>query len=348
MTPEIFCRENPGLFHLSADDAESLDRYLRETGVLTDGERVVAAGPAGEGNMNRTVRAWTTERSLIVKQSLPWVERYPTIAAPWDRVLSEARFYALTMPHEQAAARMPRLIEIDATARVIVMDDLGEASDFTSLYAGESLALETARQLAAWLSDLHALTFDREQRMSLTNRPMRELNHEHLFRFPLDTENGLDLDAITPGLSDIARSLAGDAAYTARVAVLGEAYLSDGVSLLHGDFFPGSWLRGDDGPAVIDPEFAYFGRPEFDVGVLLGHLHLSGQGEAVLAAVTDGYSSQPGFDWRLAHAFGGVEIMRRLIGVAQLPLRLGLKEKQSLLRLSRDLVMVKSRSSRCA
>jgi len=37
--------------------------------------------------------------------------------------------------------------------------------------------------------------------------------------------------------------------------------------------------------------------------------------------------------------FAGVEIMRRLIGVAQLPLECGIERKGALLRLSRDLVL---------
>lgn len=38
-------------------------------------------------------------------------------------------------------------------------------------------------------------------------------------------------------------------------------------------------------------------------------------------------------------AFAGVEIMRRLIGVAQLPVRYGIEEKRRLLDLSRKLVL---------
>lgn len=339
MTPEELCLEHPALFQLAVGAEEPLERYLYDLGVLAGGERVLTAEPAGEGNMNLTVRARTSERSLIVKQSRPWVERYPTIAAPWDRVLSEARFYALIEAYEPIAARMPRLIEVDAEARVIVLEDLGEASDFTGLYAGEELAVDTAEIFAGWLSDLHALLFDDDVRGGLTNREMRRLNHEHLFRFPLDPENGLDLEAITPGLGTAARVLADDRHYVDRVTELGNAYLTEGPALLHGDFFPGSWLQGADGPAVIDPEFAFFGLPEFDVGVLLGHLHLSGQADALHAAVIDGYRPPQDFDWRLARAFAGVEIMRRLIGVAQLPLSIGLETKQALLERSRCLVL---------
>jgi 5-methylthioribose kinase len=44
-------------------------------------------------------------------------------------------------------------------------------------------------------------------------------------------------------------------------------------------------------------------------------------------------------DLGLVSAFAGVEIMRRLIGVAQLPLAYALDRKQALLQLSRRLVL---------
>src|SRR2546421_5684303 len=49
--------------------------------------RSLSAAPAGEGNMNYTLRIGTSERSFVMKQARPWVEKYPHIAAPWDRAL---------------------------------------------------------------------------------------------------------------------------------------------------------------------------------------------------------------------------------------------------------------------
>ena len=41
---------------------------------------------------------------------------------------------------------------------------------------------------------------------------------------------------------ELAQKMAADVSYVASVRTLGEAYLADGEVLLHGDFFPGSWL----------------------------------------------------------------------------------------------------------
>ena len=44
----------------------------------------------------------------------------------------------------------------------------------------------------------------------------------------------------------------------ARVTALGVRYLEDGDTLVHGDYFPGSWLRTGEGVRIIDGPFANF------------------------------------------------------------------------------------------
>jgi 5-methylthioribose kinase len=122
---------------------------------------------------------------------------------------------------------------------------------------------------------------------------------------------------------------------------LGIRYLdhSHGSCLIHGDYFPGSWLKTRDQVYVIDPEFCFFGPPEFDLGMMMGHLYLAGVFTELIASVYNLYTAAASINLSLALQFAGVEIMRRLIGVAQLPLRYDLPEKRRLLELSRRLVL---------
>ncbi len=174
---------------------------------------------------------------------------------------------------------------------------------------------------------------------------MRALNHEHIFALPLRPDNGLPLDEYTrtPGLAVVAGSLKSDAAYCRAVAELGERYLhGEGESLLHGDFFPGSFLQTQHGVRVIDPEFCFCGDAEFDVGVLTAHLLLAGEPAARAETVSTAYAPRPSGPFRreLVRQHAGVEIMRRLIGVAQIPtLVADLARKTDLLTLSRRLVL---------
>ena len=216
-----------------------------------------------------------------------------------------------------------------------MLQDLGEASDCTDLYDGAKLSASELDSLIAYLNELHAPYRSDDLQSAFANRRMRELNHEHIFALPLRPGNGLNLDAITPGLEAAAVEIKSDSAYCARVAALGRLYLGDMACLLHGDFFPGSWLRTAAGLKVIDPEFCFCGKPEFDFGVFLAHMLLSG---ASPAAVDQVQGSCRHGDWAHVRRFAGVEIMRRLIGVAQLPLTYGIEEKHRLLQLSRQLV----------
>ena len=133
-----------------------------------------------------------------------------------------------------------------------------------------------------------------------------------------------------------------DEDYVAQVRELGEEYLGDGDTLVHGDYFPGSWLRAGTGIRVIDPEFCFRGPRTFDVGFMLGHLHLAGQPDEICEELLARYATEAGLEAVAAartKQYAGVEIMRRLIGVAQLPLRCGIERKGELLAVSRDLVL---------
>lgn len=335
---EEFLRQHPDAYFLDAGDLGGLAAYLQACGWLAPGETLRGAGKAGEGNMNYTLRISTSARSFILKQARPWVEKYPHIAAPWERALIEGRFYEVVSEDSQLAAQMPKFLGLDAQSHILVLEDLGEAQDFTSLYRGAALTETQLEELADYLARLHRVPGDAERKSVFTNRAMRALNHLHIFDFPLQLENGFDLDTITPGLNKAARSLKLDAAFVSTVRDLGELYLRDGEALLHGDYFPGSWLKTARGVRVIDPEFCFYGPPEFDLGVLIAHLQLAAQDARLVERLLTSYRAPRELDHELIGQFAGVEIMRRLIGVAQLPVRLDLEAKTELLLHARELV----------
>lgn len=337
----------PRTYFLDPNDLDSLATCLTTGNHVAPHETIVGAEKAGEGNMNCVVRVWTSAGSFILKQSRPWLEKYPQIAAPFDRALVEGRFYRLVASSPTVAGQMPRLLWMDEQARMLALEDLGSASDFFPLYAREiTLPEQTLTDLLAYLSALHGLAPASEvEQEKLANLDMRALNHEHIFALPLRAENGLDLDAYTgtPGLAAAACSLKGDAAYVRAVTALGERYRQDpGDSLLHGDFFPGSFLRTSVGVRVIDPEFCFCGDAEYDLGIFAAHLLLAGEPAERAEQVLGLYQPPVGatISPELARQYAGVEIMRRLIGVAQIPtLHADLAQKSAWLELSRRLVL---------
>ncbi|MEM9408364.1 MAG: aminoglycoside phosphotransferase, partial [Acidobacteriota bacterium] len=83
-----FAASHPGVPLLSLEDPELTEATLRDVGWLAPDETFRSVERPGEGNMNLTLRVTTDRRSLIVKQSRPWVEKYDVIEAPFDRMLS--------------------------------------------------------------------------------------------------------------------------------------------------------------------------------------------------------------------------------------------------------------------
>jgi 5-methylthioribose kinase len=323
---------------LQASEPDEVTQYLVARGVIGAAEGPVRVAAAGDGNMNCTLRVITPRRRLIVKQARPWVEKYDHIPAPWNRSHVEAAFYESVAAVPGVGERMPALIHVDRDARVLVLEDLGDGGDYTSMYNGVRLSQRDCETLVDYLVRLRHVDVPAARRAVFANREMRTLNHEHIFQFPLAEDNGLALDGITPGLQAAADELKRDAAFVTRVRALGSRYLEDGAALVHGDYFPGSWVRTDGGAAVIDPEFCFLGSAEHDSGVMMAHLIMAGDTPAHIDAVTGAAAEDHG-DPGLARQFAGVEIMRRLIGVAQLPLSVPLERKRELLARARQLVL---------
>lgn len=341
-----FAAAHPGVLLLEAGDRAGVEGYLLARDLVAGGELPSRIERAGPGNMNLTLRVALRGRSLILKQGRPWVEKYDHIAAPWGRTLIEGRFYEAVRSVPAVSSRMPELLALDPDNHVLVLADAGAAGDFTSLYAGRAVSEADLAELLGWLSALAGVAIPDELRSGFANRAMRQLNHQHIFSLPLAEQNGLDLDRISAGLARAADELKGDRAYCGRVRQLGTQYLADGSRLVHGDYFPGSWVRAADGIRIVDPEFCFLGVREFDYGVTLAHLALARAGietaRQVLAA-----SGRERLDEAAVLGFAGVEIMRRLIGVAQLPLAYGLDGKRRLLEVSRSLAMAPERGLAC-
>lgn len=332
-----FAASHRDILMLDAGAQAPVERYLLAHRLMLPTERPCRIERAGAGNMNLVLRVSFGERSLILKQGRPWVEKYDQIAAPWERTLVEGWFYDEVRRTRAVASRLPQLLHLDEQHHILVLEDLGARSDWSSMYGGAALPLATLTELLDWLKALGATQVRPLARELFANRAMRALNHEHIFSLPLRDRNGLDLDAITPGLAALANDLRQDWTYCGRVAELGVRYLSDGSRLVHGDFFPGSWVQTPVGVRVIDPEFCFLGSPEFDYGVMMAHLALSGHPyNAAERVVTAALEER--LDERLVLGFAGTEIMRRLIGVAQLPAAYDLDTKRWMLELSRQLV----------
>jgi 5-methylthioribose kinase len=239
---------------------------------------------------------------------------------------------------------MPCLLDFDEKSALLVMEDLFAAEPLIDCYRGSRRFKQSQlNELAQYTSALHSLVVPANEREGFRNIAMRRLNHEHIFDIPLRQDGALSdmLERITPGLDRAADDLRQDRRYCDIVGKLGERYLRhEGPSLIHGDLFPGSLLQTGSGELrVIDPEFCFCGDPEFDIGVFYAHLLLSEHGEDAVSWWLQVALENKKHSDSLVFQYAGVEIMRRILGVAQLPVRLSLEAKRRLLEQSRAMVL---------
>jgi len=335
---------------LLANRQAEIESRLRALAWIAPDEPVLTLESPGAGNMNRILRVCLPTRTMVLKQAVPFVAKYPQIPAPIERLQVEATFYRLIAQQHALALRAPRVLGEDPANHLLCLQDLGTEGDMTWLYrlpaAGARRAL--GGQLTAlvyWLWKLHALDLQPARGPAvpscLGNHAMRALNHAHIFEIPFAADNGVELAA---PLREMQRELAADPALRDRAASLGRIYLGDAGHtsadvLLHGDFYPGSWLTHPTmGVMIIDPEFSFIGAPEFDVGVMMAHLTMAGFDQTEVGMLLRSYMTPPGFSYPLALAFAGMEIIRRLLGVAQLPLATDTATRAAWLQAARALV----------
>lgn len=314
-------------FTMNEKEPLVLQEYLQKHKLINEDETIRKLEVPGDGNMNLTLRVVTDKQSFVVKQSNGFVQKFPSIPAPRERAEMETEFYKRVQNLEGVMEFMPDHLFLDSKNYLQVIEDLGGSSDFTFAY-GEDRCLdrETVSTLIDFLKNLHGKTRGAE---SLENIEMRILNHEHIFILPFIKNGSIDLESIHPGLGHVANeTIFRSPAIADAARELGDIYLStNNHALLHGDFFPGSWLDTKNGIRIIDPEFCFTGTPEYDLGVFAAHLILCGWEQGEVYEVLDAYGK---LDKRLVMGFMATEILRRLFGVAQLPVTYSLEKKHLL------------------
>jgi 5-methylthioribose kinase len=342
---EHFSQLFPQAFFVDARNPNELSNYLSDTGFLLNNEHVMRLEKAGNGCMNLVLRAYTESRSFIVKQARPWMENNPGIEAPAERIVEEAGYYQLIAGECALKKYHPDFLYFDCESFLMVLEDIGNVSDFTHIYQKKvQLSTTDAIDLVNYLVLLHnnfstAAVYER-----IFNRDMRKMNFENIFVSPFRHHEGLGLNSIQPGFSEIAEPYLKDKVLIDNIKYLGRLYESDGDYLVHGDFYPGSWLKTSTGIKIIDPECCFFGPAEFDLAVFLAHLVISQQPEIIFKTVIAEYADNADFSRRLTVNYAGAEILRRLLSPVQLPLYLTLRERRDLMAEARKMLVAEQSS----
>ncbi len=310
-----------------------LQDYLFEKGWLEENEQLLRTEKPGEGNMNVVIRVQTNSRSFILKQSRPFVQKYQDVKAPIERVDVEYEFYK-SVTTEALKAHLPEALAFDNNDHILMLEDLGSCEDMTYIYNSKKVTDDTVKKLVGIVKELHKTKISEG---FPENLELRQLNHQHIFVLPFLTNNNFSLDEVQNGLQALSEPFKQNEKLKATISQIGEKYLSSGQVLIHGDYYPGSWMTCANHIHIIDPEFCFAGFAEFDVGVMAAHIIMATMNFEYLTLITNEYGDA--LDTSLTNKITGVEIMRRIMGLAQLPLQRSLEEKEYLLDVAQKLVL---------
>jgi 5-methylthioribose kinase len=299
--------------------------WLASLGLLDPGEPVLVEA-AGDGNINwvRRVRSRARERSYVVKQARPALERFPEYRVSTERIEFEARWYQTVERFDQEGI-CPRVHRFDAERKALVLEDLGGAERLGDLLARGGDAAPAAASLGRFLGAVHAGTRDPALADRFANHEMRALHGEHIYALPFRPNDF----PLSPAVRRRGQQIADEAELLARIEAAYQRYRGLSLALVHGDVQPSNVLLVAGAPRLIDAEIAHLGDPAFDVGQLVGHLWLRAlaRGEAkaaapALSAFWSAYSAAagptPGFGFGDALVHAGVEMLRRTLGAARI------------------------------
>jgi 5-methylthioribose kinase len=324
-----FKKTHPNRF-LLVDSIPETENYLKDHDWISAETHLTNLEKPGEGNMNYVLRAeFDNDTSMILKQARPWVEKYPQIYADEGRLLVEKAYYKIVESNEVLARLSPEIIDFDEENNILSMEDLGSAADFSFIYKeGYEISVEDGKQCIGYLNELSRVT---KISAMPDNMEMRKLNFQHIFSLPFSVENGFDLDEVQDGLQRLADPVISNKELFKKVTEWGDRYLGEGEILVHGDFYPGSMLKTKDGVKVIDPEFSFIGPVEWDISIFVAHLFMAEINPNIIEELFGMYEQPDEFSETAFAGFVGTEIIRRIIGLAQLPLSLTLPQKKELL-----------------
>ena len=309
-----------------------IEKYLKkELNIFSSDEQIHNVEVPGEGNMNVVLRVETNKKSFILKQSRPYVNKYPNIKNSEKRIIVEDQFYELIIKSE-IQKFFPKKIDFIKKDLILLIEDLGQCRDMSYLYSSKNMNLDHFNSLIYILESIHKTKVNSFP----SNYSLKELNHEHIFVLPFQ-KNDFQLDDIQSGLKKLSTYITNDSNINDVAKRIGDMYLKVGNTLLHGDYYPGSWMQKDDNVYVIDPEFSHLGFKEFDLGVMAAHLTMITESEDYLNKIIKAYSEN--IDKSIFYKVSGIEIIRRIIGLAQLPLDMSLNAKEKLLNIAKKMIL---------
>ena len=268
-------RQAPVVLHV-----DNAIEYLVDRGLLQRGTRAQASELVG-GVSSTVVAVRGEDDGLVVKQALPRLRVDEEWLAKQERTEVEAA--AMQLCGRLTPGRVPRIVDVDPAAHVLVMELLPEdARNWQAAVAAGIPHAEAGRWAGETLGIWHARTAG-DERIARTFDDYEAFEQLRLRPF---------FETMIGRLPDLEPEIA------PRLAELRDRH----VCLVHGDYAIKNMLIGGGGRWVLDFEVAHYGNPVFDLGFFLSFAVLSAirwpglcdAMQELAAGFVDGYHEQAG------------------------------------------------------
>ncbi|MFC1503295.1 S-methyl-5-thioribose kinase [Pseudomonadota bacterium] len=286
-----------------AQTIESLPKYLKEhlpTKLHLGGEpETWGINEIGDGNLNLVFIVSGSEKSIIVKQALPYVR---AAGESWPLSLTRAFFEFNILVEERKYAGgelVPEAYFYDEEMALFVMEFLTPHIILRKeLIAGkkfENLSNDVGVFLARTLFHTSDIGMDAAKKKKLVSR--FAVNHE-LCRITEDlifSEPYFDAERnnwTTPELDTDVAAVWQDKEMIQVAMKYKYKFMTEAQALIHGDLHSGSIMVTETDTKVIDPEFGFYAPMAFDIGNYIGNLfmsYFSQDGHQSIKATCDNY-----------------------------------------------------------
>ncbi|MDC9583188.1 S-methyl-5-thioribose kinase [Xenorhabdus sp. PR6a] len=232
----------------------------------------------GDGNLNLVFIVAGKEKTIVVKQALPYV-RAAGESWPLSLMRSHFEYHALIEEKRVANAYVPEVYFYDEKMSLFVIEYLSQHIILRKrLIAGEKLP-NLAEDVGIFLANTLFHTSD----IGMTSKGKKDLtarfaNNHELCKITEDlifTEPYFNAERnnwTTPQLDDEIYSIWQDRALIQTAMQYKYQFMTQAQALLHGDLHSGSIMVTPDSTKVIDPEFSFMEPMAFDIGSYIGNL----------------------------------------------------------------------------
>ena len=248
---------------------------------IFEGADDIRSSQITEGNVNLLFRVYSEsdpDRSVIVKQALPYAWRYPDFKMPLDR--SRIEYEVLRLEGKYCPENVPKIYLYDPELHVLVIEDLnhhlvmreGLMKRKRYPHVAEHIGTFMARTLF-YTSDLYLPSGEKKAMVpKFINPVLCKVQEDLVFTQPyIDHPN----NRWTPGLDEQVHRIHADDELRSEIFMLKELYMTHAQAVIHNDLHTGSIMLNEEGTKVVDPEFAFYGPMAHDVGTYLANLALN-------------------------------------------------------------------------